>query len=98
VSKVGKVRHLKTSSLNGLAQLIQEGATFDYILINGSHLNKDVMLDALLAWYLLCSGGIIFFVDYNWGNPSIGISMWSNAYDKHIEVLHVGYHMVVRKK
>jgi hypothetical protein len=55
--------------------------------------------------HLLRSGGIIFFEDYNWDNPStspngpsIGITMWRNGYDKHIEVLHVGYRMVIRKK
>lgn len=66
----GRVDHtdMVGSSLNGLSTLIREGkeGTFDFIYVDGSHDPKDVIVDAVLAYRLLKSGGTIVFDDYCW--------------------------------
>lgn len=77
---------------------------FDYILIDGSHLNRHVMEDAVMSWRLLKENGIMFFDDYNNGvcepshGPALGINNFLSTYMSVCEVLHRGYHLVIRKK
>jgi len=59
-----KVKKLKGSSekmLRGLS--LQE---YDYVHIDGSHLAKWVLSDAVLSWDLIKPGGLIIFDDYNY--------------------------------
>ena len=42
---------------------------FDFIYIDGSHVAQDALEDAVLAWRLLRSGGIMAFDDYVWCGP-----------------------------
>jgi predicted O-methyltransferase YrrM len=46
-------------------------ASFDLIYIDGSHVAKDVLTDAVLAYPLLRKGGFMIFDDYLWlqSNP-----------------------------
>jgi predicted O-methyltransferase YrrM len=44
--------------------------SFHFIYIDGSHLAKDVFIDAALSWNLLKIGGLIGFDDYHWGDPN----------------------------
>ena len=44
--------------------------SFDFIYIDGSHLARDVFIDAALSWNLLKIGGLIGFDDYHWGDPN----------------------------
>jgi predicted O-methyltransferase YrrM len=39
--------------------------SFDFVYVDGSHRVGDVMQDAVLAWTLLRSGGIVLFDDYD---------------------------------
>jgi cephalosporin hydroxylase len=39
---------------------------YDFIYIDGSHLAKDVLTDAVLAWQILEPGGYLAFDDYTW--------------------------------
>jgi len=54
-----------------LAQLIAQGevGAFDFIYVDGSHQAPDVLCDAVLAFRLLRTGGIIGFDDYLWSEP-----------------------------
>ena len=78
---------------------------FDFIYIDGSHIAKDVLTDACMAWPLLKPKGLMVFDDYMWGNPrdalhrpKIAIDAFTNIFAEEAEIIHVGYQLVVRKK
>lgn len=78
---------------------------FDFIYIDGSHIAKDVLTDACMAWPLLKQGGIMVFDDYMWGNPrdvlhrpKLAIDTFINLFAEEAEVIHLGYQAIVRKK
>ncbi len=39
---------------------------YSFIYVDGSHLAKDVLTDAVLAWQILEPGGYLAFDDYTW--------------------------------
>ena len=78
---------------------------FDFIYIDGSHVAKDVLTDACMAWPLLKPRGMMVFDDYMWGNPrdilhrpKPAIDAFCNLFAEEAEIVHVGYQLVVRKK
>ena len=78
---------------------------YDFIYIDGSHIAKDVLTDACMAWPLLKSKGLMVFDDYMWGNPrdilhrpKPAIDAFCNLFAEEAEIIHVGYQLVVRKK
>lgn len=60
------VKH-KGTSLEILSKLVVEGhlSTFDWVLVDGSHMAVDVLYDAILAFRLVRVGGVIIFDDWN---------------------------------
>jgi len=68
----GKVRVLKGRSVDHLPNLVDQGEQFDIIYIDGSHATLDVLLDAVLCWRLLPSGGLLIFDDYWYRRPDLG--------------------------
>ncbi|MCY7314295.1 MAG: class I SAM-dependent methyltransferase [Rubrivivax sp.] len=64
----------KGSSALMLSQLLAQGhtETFDFVYVDGSHQAPDVLCDAVLAFRLLRTGGIIGFDDYLWSEPLAG--------------------------
>lgn len=78
---------------------------FDFIYIDGSHIAKDVLTDACMAWPLLKQGGIMVFDDYMWGpprdvlhRPKVAIDAFCNIFAETARIVHVGYQLVVRKE
>jgi len=78
---------------------------YSFIYVDGSHLAKDVLTDACMAWPLLTVGGLMVFDDYMWGNPrdilhrpKPAIDAFCNIFAEEAEIVHVGYQLVVRKK
>lgn len=57
-----------------LAQLLVQGARgyFDLVYIDGSHEAPDVLADAVLAFRLLRTGGVMIFDDYLWAEALPG--------------------------
>lgn len=99
------VGHNRTSSTRGLAEEIAEHNEFDFIYIDGSHIARDVLTDACMAWQLLKPKGIMVFDDYLWGDPrdilhrpKAAIDAFINIFAEEVEVIHVGYQLVARKK
>jgi predicted O-methyltransferase YrrM len=95
----------KGTSTHWLAHAIKEEEALDFIYIDGSHIAKDVLTDACMAWPLLKPKGIMVFDDYVWGNPrdilhrpKVAIDAFVNIFAEEVEVIHVGYQLVVRKK
>ena len=102
------VTGVKAKSIEYLGEVLMEGddkITFDFIYIDGSHIAKDVLTDACMAWPLLKSKGLMVFDDYMWGNPrdilhrpKPAIDAFCNLFAEEAEIIHVGYQLVVRKK
>jgi predicted O-methyltransferase YrrM len=97
--------NLKGTSYERLADLVGFGMRCDFIYIDGSHIAKDVLTDACMAWPLLKPKGIMVFDDYVWGDPrdilhrpKAAIDAFTNIFAEEVEVIHVGYQLVVRKK
>ena len=97
----------KSTSTAALAEIMQGGRkpTFEFIYIDGSHIAKDVLTDACMAWPLLKPAGIMVFDDYMWGNardvlhrPKVAIDAFTNIFAEEVDIIHVGYQLVVRKK
>ena len=63
---VGKLRVMKTTSDDALVRLVREGARFDFIYIDASHVAIDVLHDAVLCWRMLQLQGTMAFDDYTW--------------------------------
>lgn len=99
-----KVKKIKGSSQKVLREL--EWNSYDFVYIDGSHIAKDVLVDAVLSWDLLKVGGIIIFDDYQWNvdryppwrRPKIAIDAFLQVLGPYIEVSHKEYQVVVRKK
>jgi hypothetical protein len=100
-------KHIGLSTIK-LSELIgdEEGwlEHFDFIYIDGSHIAKDVLTDACMAWTLLKKGGLMVFDDYTWGpprdalhRPKIAIDAFTNIFGEELEMIHMGYQLVVRK-
>ena len=76
-------------------------------LLDRSHMAKDVLVDAVLAWDLLKPGGYIIFDDYNWYGPrsrlvpnftpKLAVDAFVKIFDPYLELIHKDYQLVVRK-
>ena len=97
----------KSTSTAALAEIMQGGRkpTFEFIYIDGSHIAKDVLTDACMAWALLKPKGIMVFDDYMWGDPrdilhrpKPAIDAFTNLFAEELNIVHVGYQLVVQKK
>jgi predicted O-methyltransferase YrrM len=78
---------------------------FDFAYIDGSHVACDVLTDACMAWPLLKPGGLLVLDDYLWGDPrdilhrpKLAIDAFMNVFAEKIDVVHIGYQVVVKKK
>ena len=95
----------KSTSVEALAGLLTHKKQFDFIYIDGSHIAKDVLTDACMAWPLLKKDGIMAFDDYLWRlpgtvtiqRPKIAIDAFVNIFENEIAMAHNGYQLIVRK-
>ncbi|MGZ8490094.1 MAG: class I SAM-dependent methyltransferase [Candidatus Binatia bacterium] len=82
---------------------------FDFIYIDGSHVAKDVLVDAVLAWDLLKPGGVIIFDDYRMRRspgdsqsdgliPEPAIDAFLQVFRHYVDVIHRDYQVIVKKK
>jgi predicted O-methyltransferase YrrM len=104
------VHKLKGTSIQHLAHWLvettEDHAYFDFIYIDGSHIAKDVLTDACMAWPLLKPRGLMVFDDYLWTpnardilhRPKAAIDAFTNLFAEEVEIVHIGYQLIVRKK
>lgn len=102
-----QIRLYEGLSVEVLAWMIaNEGywESFDFIYVDGSHLARNVLMDATLSWNLLKTGGIVIFDDYQWGNPNdrygrpkLAIDAFANVFGNRIEEVLGGYRKGYRK-
>jgi len=95
----------RCTSVEGLAGLLAHKKQFDFIYIDGSHIAKDVLTDACMAWPLLKDKGFMVFDDYMWRppgftllqRPKIALDIFINMFEDELIVTHIGYQLIVRK-
>jgi len=97
----------KDTSTDALAEILKtcKKPVLDFIYIDGSHIAKDVLTDACMAWPLLEKNGIMVFDDYMWGEPrdilhrpKPAIDAFVNIFAEEVDMVHMGYQLIVRKK
>ena len=107
-----EIEKIKGSSVYGLSCLLtgvdsdEDQPYYSFIYIDGSHIAKDVLTDACMAWPLLKPKGLMVFDDYLWmpstrdilHRPKLAIDAFVNIFAEEVEVVHAGYQMVIRKK
>jgi hypothetical protein len=80
---------------------------FSFIYIDGGHRSNEVLEDAVLAFRLLATGGIMIFDDYEWTSPTpdvpqsmprIAIDGFLAAFEKEIHVIHKGWQVAIQKR
>lgn len=96
---------IKDTSTRALARFFEKEYSYGFIYIDGSHIAKDVLTDACMAWPLLMQGGIMVFDDYLWGEPrdilhrpKPAIDAFVNIFAEEVDMVHMGYQLIVRKK
>lgn len=100
-----QLKKMKMTSNEGLLKLNTKHTMFDIIFIDASHEAKDVLFDGILAWNILKEDGIIIFDDYKWTKleknyfrPKIAIDSLMNVLVPEMEVLYIGWQVLLRKK
>ena len=96
---------IKSTSVEALGGLIAQKKQFDFIYIDGSHLAKDVLTDACMAWPLLKKNGFMVFDDYMWkppgfkllDRPKLAVDSFVNMFEDDLAIAHIGYQLIVRK-
>ncbi len=73
----GSVSKFKGESSDILPRMLASGhrETFDLVYVDGSHEAPDVLVDAVLGFYLCKPGGLLIFDDYLW---SPNTETWEN--------------------
>lgn len=77
---------------------------FEIIYVDADHSSPAVLTDAVLAWPLLQTDGIIIFDDYEWlkpdktAGPKAGIDAFLQVFEGQYELLHKGWQVILRKK
>lgn len=91
--KEKQVEVLKGFSDDKIIDLINRGVEADLVYIDGSHVAKDVLTDAVFAWKLLKKGGVMIFDDYLWSVysdinliPKFAIDSFVNIFFKEITI------------
>jgi predicted O-methyltransferase YrrM len=100
-----RVRKIVGDSRRVLVDLLDEGARFDLIYVDGSHVALDVIVDAALAWRLLANGGFIVFDDYDWSalgddrllRPGPAVDSFLSLVDGRYELVSKDVQLIVRK-
>lgn len=96
------VRSVRNNSENFLRH---NNTEWDFIYIDGDHTEKAVYADAIGAWSLLKTGGILAFDDYLWGQdvhpelrPKLAIDRFLEEKQGEYELLSKDYQVwIVRK-
>jgi len=77
---------------------------YDFIYIDGSHVAKDVLTDACMAWQILKPQGIMVFDDYLWGiprdvlhRPKPAIDAFTTIFAEEAGIISIGYQVAVKK-
>jgi hypothetical protein len=100
-----RLEKLKGTTWEILRQLSDDRRQFDLIFIDADHRFDPVLLDTILAWPLVRTGGYLIWDDYLWSHPSLdprfnikgAIDAWLATRAPDVDVIFVGQQVCVRK-
>jgi hypothetical protein len=92
-----KFNLIKGYSNDVIPLLTVKKKVYDFITIDGSHLTKDVLYDAVSSFVLLKTGGYMLFDDYGQETVRTAVDAFIKCNQGSIDVLHAGYHLILRK-
>jgi cephalosporin hydroxylase len=76
----------------------------DIVYVDGNHMSKYVLEDAINSFYCLKDYGIMVFDDFGGGleqpkhlQVKTAVESFTHSYEKHLNVIHVGYQFIVQK-
>jgi hypothetical protein len=105
------VRVHKGLSEDKLAHLLCEGKKgyFDFVYVDGSHQAPDVLTDAVLAFKLTKTGGLMIFDDYLWAenltggvdpirSPKIAVDAFTNIFCRKIRIIQAPLYQIFLQK
>jgi len=100
-AQVEKIKARSQVALRGL-----KPESYDFAYIDGSHVAKDVLVDAMLTWDLVKPDGLIIFDDYEWAGkfegqaftPKIAIDAFLDVMEPYVDIVHKGEQLVVKKR
>lgn len=76
----------------------------DFVHIDGNHMSKYVLEDAVNAFYYLKNGGYMVFDDYGGGHEQelhlqvrTGADGFFHGYRKYLEIIQNGYQVILKK-
>ena len=102
--QVNKLRVMKAKSNDALLDLRREGARFDFIYIDASHVAIDVLHDAVLCWPMLDVHGTMVFDDVAWKgymedcyNPRIAVKSFVQCATQEIQPMETEWQMWLTK-
>jgi hypothetical protein len=97
-------RVVKLKGPSGVLLRTLQLSSYDFIYIDGSHVARDVLEDAVLAWPLLKIGGVFTFDDYLWNDipdpllcPQIAIDAFLKLYEGHYRRVYLAYQITLEK-
>lgn len=101
---VSYLQGLSEDTLRGFKHRDKNKEFLDLVYIDGNHMAKHVLEDAVNAFYYLKPGGIMVFDDYGWGlndsfhrQPKTGIDAFIYAYRAYLEEVHIGWQVILRR-
>src|SRR5262245_64396192 len=99
-SNPGSLTKFKGRSSDVLPRMLASGhrETFDMVYVDGSHDAPDVLVDAVLGFYLCRPGGLLIFDDYLWSSEPEGkqdiLKMPKPAIDAFVNLFRNRLHIV----
>ena len=103
-----KVTFMKGESADMFKKLEHNGLSkefLDLIYIDGNHMSKYVLEDAVNSFYYLKNDGYIIFDDYLGGleqekhmQVKTGVDAFYHAYEKYVDAVYNGYQVIMKKK
>lgn len=102
-----KVTYLKGESSDYFKRLEHLGETKDFldlIYIDGNHMSKYVLEDAVNSFYCLKNNGIMIFDDFGGGweqdkhlQVKTAVDSFVHSYEKYLKIIYVGYQIIIQK-
>ena len=102
-----KVTYILGESADSFKTFQHEGKTkefLDFVYIDGNHMCKYVLEDAVNAFYCLKDNGYIIFDDYGGGleqeqylQVKTGADAFYHGYHKYLDIIHTGYQVIMKK-
>ena len=87
-----------------MRKLLKQKKSFDFIYIDGSHNGEDILSDAIEAFKILKTNGLIFFDDFlqhdkdRYLQSYEGIEKFLTLYSNYLNIEYFQNNLVIRKK